>query len=84
MASSEQGVTHVLTDEGAVWDAPESPKRFFLKVDPDAIILPHLLLRLPSDSSFIRVLAPSTPYLVRMTACRVESFHLCHAAGGGS
>ena len=57
-----------------------APKRFFVKVDPDTVPLPHNIMRLLAELSV--TLGDAQPYLFGMAACRVASFPLCHAAGG--
>ena len=55
-------------------------KRFFLKLDADAVVLPHTLL--PLARELHGLLGPTERWLLGMAACRVTSFALCHAAGG--
>lgn len=55
-------------------------KHFFLKVDPDTVLVPHNVLHLLAELR--STLGESQPYLFGMAACRVASFPLCHAAGG--
>ena len=55
-------------------------KRFFFKLDADAVVLPHALLSVASELD--ELLGPRERYLLGMAACRVSSAPLCHAAGG--
>ena len=55
-------------------------RRFFVKVDPDTVVLPHNLLAFAGELH--DTLGPAQPFLFGMAACRVPSFNLCHAAGG--
>lgn len=55
-------------------------KRFFFKLDADAVVLPHSLLSIASELD--ELLGPRQRYLLGMAACRVTSSPLCHAAGG--
>ena len=65
---------------GGVTRAAAGGKRFFFKLDADAVVLPHALLSVASELD--ELLGPRERYLLGMAACRVSSAPLCHAAGG--
>lgn len=53
---------------GEQYGGAASNKRFFVKFDPDTVLLPHTLLRLLRELSGL--MEPGAPYLVGMAACR--------------